>query len=321
MDKNKFNELLRSSFKSDETEEWLDIHFNRPIGLAFALMWQKLGVTPNTITILSIFLGIAAGVMFYFTDVAHNVAGALLLMLANFCDSTDGQLARLTNQKSLIGRILDGVSGDIWFFAIYLAFVLRLQDQLIPLMSLRWGIGIWVLAAIAGFLVHIPQSSLSDYYRQIHLYFLLGREGSELDNSAAQQAIADSLPREQWLARLFHKFYGNYCRNQEVRTPKFQAFFAQYQQVQQSDPALAADISRQLLDGSRPLMPLTNILTFNTRAIVLSLTAILNCPWVYFLFEIIVLTILYVHMHHSHERLCQRLTEQMEPALQTDTQL
>ena len=299
MDKKKFNELLRSSFKSDETEEWLDIHFNRPIGLAFALMWQKLGVTPNTITILSIFLGIAAGVMFYFTDVAHNVAGALLLMLANFCDSTDGQLARLTNQKSLIGRILDGVSGDIWFFAIYLAFVLRLQDQLIPLMSLRWGIGIWVLAAIAGFLVHIPQSY----------------------NSAAQQAIADSLPREQWLARLFHKFYGNYCRNQEVRTPKFQAFFAQYQQVQQSDPALAADISRQLLDGSRPLMPLTNILTFNTRAIVLSLTAILNCPWVYFLFEIIVLTILYVHMHHSHERLCQRLTEQMEPAPQTDTQL
>ena len=177
-----------------------------------------------------------------------------------------------------------------------------------------------MLAAIAGFLVHIPQSSLSDYYRQIHLYFLLGREGSELDNSTAQQAIADSLPREQWLARLFHKFYGNYCRNQEVRTPKFQAFFAQYQQVQQSNPALAADISRQLLDGSRPLMPLTNILTFNTRAIVLSLTAILNCPWVYFLFEIIVLTILYVHMHHSHERLCQRLTEQMEQAPQTDTQ-
>lgn len=319
MDNKKFNELLRNSFKSDETEEWLDIHFNRPIGLAFALMWQKLGVTPNTITILSIFLGIAAGVMFYFTDVAHNVAGALLLMLANFCDSTDGQLARLTNQKSLIGRILDGISGDIWFFAIYLAFVLRLQDQLIPLMLLRWGIGIWVLAAIAGFLVHIPQSSLSDYYRQIHLYFLLGREGSELDNSAAQQAIADSLPREQWLARLFHKFYGNYCKNQEVRTPKFQAFFAQYQQVQQINPALAADISRQLLDGSRPLMPLTNILTFNTRAIVLSLTAILNCPWVYFLFEIIVLTILYVHMHHSHERLCQRLTEQMESASQTDT--
>ncbi|MBR5728785.1 MAG: CDP-alcohol phosphatidyltransferase family protein [Prevotella sp.] len=311
MKKERFNELLRASFKSDETEEWLDVHFNRPIGLAFALLWQKLGVTPNTITILSIFLGIAAGVMFYFTDLAHNVAGAILLMLANFCDSTDGQLARLTNQKSLLGRVLDGVSGDIWFFAIYLAFVLRLQHQMIPLIGLRWGIGIWVLAAIAGFLVHIPQSSLSDYYRQIHLYFLLGKEGSELDNSQAQRELADSLPSEKWFDRIFHKFYGNYCKNQEIRTPQFQAFFARYQELKAADPEKAAEISRQLLDGSRPLMPIANILTFNTRAIVLSITAILNCPWVYFLFEIIVLTILYVHMHHTHERMCERLMGEM----------
>ena len=318
MNKEQFNELLRASFKSDETEEWLDVHFNRPIGLAFALLWQKLGVRPNTITILSIFLGIAAGAMFAFTDLAHNVAGVLLLMFANFCDSTDGQLARLTNQKSLIGRILDGVSGDIWFFAIYLGFVLRLQHQIIPLMTLRWGIGIWALAAIAGFVVHIPQASLSDYYRQIHLYFLLGKEGSELDNSKAQKALADGLPREQWLDRLFHLFYGNYCRNQEVRTPKFQAFFERYKETEKADPKLAAAIREEFLEGSRPLLTYTNILTFNTRAIVISITALLNCPWVYFLFEIIVLTVLYIHMHRSHEQLSERLTAEMDSAIKTE---
>ena len=58
-----FFSLLRASFKSMDTEEWLDIYFTRPIGLAFALFWHRLGVTPNTITILSIFLGIGAGVM------------------------------------------------------------------------------------------------------------------------------------------------------------------------------------------------------------------------------------------------------------------
>ena len=31
-----FKELLRASFKSDDTEEWLDVHFTRPIGLVFA---------------------------------------------------------------------------------------------------------------------------------------------------------------------------------------------------------------------------------------------------------------------------------------------
>ena len=46
--------------------------------------------------------------MFSYTDIMHNIAGIVLLMFANFCDSTDGQLARLTGQKTLLGRVLDG---------------------------------------------------------------------------------------------------------------------------------------------------------------------------------------------------------------------
>ena len=61
-----------------------------PIGLVFALFWNKLGVHPNVITILSIFLGVGAGWMFHYTDLAHNIWGVILLMFANFCDSTDG---------------------------------------------------------------------------------------------------------------------------------------------------------------------------------------------------------------------------------------
>lgn len=59
-----FKELLHDSMKSQDTEEWLDIYFTRPIGLFFALIWKRLGVHPNAITILSIFLGIGAAVMF-----------------------------------------------------------------------------------------------------------------------------------------------------------------------------------------------------------------------------------------------------------------
>ena len=120
----KFGELLKASMKSDDTEEWLDIHFTRPIGLAFALLWHRLGVTPNTITLLSIVLGIAAGAMFYFQNLYYNIIGVILLILANLCDSTDGQLARLTNQRSMKGRCLDGFAGDTWFVAIYLATTL-----------------------------------------------------------------------------------------------------------------------------------------------------------------------------------------------------
>lgn len=115
MGNRRFKDLLEASMKSKDTEEWLDVHFTRPIGLFFALIWERLGVHPNTITIISIFLGLAAGWMFHYTDPLHNLMGVVLLMLANFCDSTDGQLARLTGQKTMIGRCLDGFAGDVWF--------------------------------------------------------------------------------------------------------------------------------------------------------------------------------------------------------------
>ena len=133
--KRSFSELLKASFKSEDTEEWLDVHFTRPIGLAFALMWEKLGVHPNAITILSIFLGVGAGWMFHYSDIESNIWGVLLLMFANFCDSTDGQLARLTGKKTLVGRVLDGFSGDVWFFAVYLAIVVRMWNQPIPFLG------------------------------------------------------------------------------------------------------------------------------------------------------------------------------------------
>ena len=307
-----FKEMLQASMKSKDTEEWLDVYFTRPIGLVFAIFWNKLGVHPNAITILSIFLGVGAGFMFYHTDLLHNIMGVVLLMLANFCDSTDGQMARLTGKKTLIGRMLDGFSGDLWFFAIYVALCLRMQGQFIPGTNTHWGIGIWVLAFVAGVMCHSPQSSLADYYRQIHLFFLKGKEGSELDNYQQQRAVYESLPKEKWLDRLFFYNYANYCKSQERRTPRFQEFFKQYNASGSGERGTRSEIAEQFIVGSRPLMKFTNILTFNVRAITIYATCLLNIPWLYFLVEIIIMSLLYIYMHHRHESLCQRLTMEIE---------
>ena len=188
-----FKELLRLSFTSDDTEEWLDVHFTRPVGLAFALLWNRFGIHPNVITILSMFLGVGAGFMFYFDDLCHNICGVVLMMFANFCDSTDGQMARLTGKKTLIGRILDGFSEGVWFLAVYLAIVFRLWNRSMPGTDIQWGIWIFVLCAVAGFIFHSNQCSLSDYYRQIHLFFLKGKEGSELDHYEQQRRVYERI--------------------------------------------------------------------------------------------------------------------------------
>ena len=147
---NNFKELLQASFKSNDTEEWLDVHFTRPIGLAFALFWNKFDVHPNVITIISIFLGMGAGWMFHYPDLQSNLWGVILLMFANFCDSTDGQMARLTGKKTLMGRMLDGFSGDVWFACIYVAICVRLMDEPMPFIDRPWVFGFGCYVALRG---------------------------------------------------------------------------------------------------------------------------------------------------------------------------
>ena len=307
----KFKQLLRETIKSKDTEEWIDIYFTRPIGLIIALLCRKLGIHPNGVTIFSIFVGVAGGCMFYFTSFWYNLLGVCLLMFANFLDSADGQLARLTGQKTAIGRFLDGFAENMWFLFIYLAIAFRLWNQFIPGLDDVWSIWIVVMALLA-MQSHSLQCLLADYYRQIHLFFLKGKEGSELDNYRQQRAVYESLPKEKWLDRLFFYNYANYCKSQERRTPRFQEFFKQYNALRSEEQAASSEIAEQFIVGSRPLMKFTNILTFNVRAITIYATCLLNIPWLYFLVEIIIMSLLYIYMHHRHESLCQRLTMEIE---------
>lgn len=302
---------VEASFKSMDTEEFLDIHFNRPIGYVWALFFQRLGVHPNVVTILSIILGVAAGVMFYYSDMTHTLIGIFLLMWANHYDSCDGQLARMTGKKTRWGRMLDGFAGDLWFFTIYVAISLRLTNQPLPFhigeaSGQTWSIYIWLIALFSGTVCHSKQCTLADYYRNIHLFFLKGKAGSELDNFKQQREIFHSLPWKGnfwWKAFLY--FYGNYTRKQEQMTPNFQRFYAFVQERYGDNiPQSLRDEFRAL---SLPLMKYTNILTFNTRAIALYISLLIGEPWLYFIFEIVVMTSLFVYMRHRHEALCAYL--------------
>lgn len=297
-----------STLKSTDTEEFIDIHFYRPIGYRWALLFRRLGVHPNTVTILSILLGMAAGYCFYYTNLRVNVIGMLLLVWANMYDSTDGQLARLTGQKTELGRMLDGFAGELWFFAIYVAICLRLQDT--------WGIWIWLLATFSGFICHAKQCQLADYYRNIHLFFLKGEGGSELHDSQTLQTEYKTISwAQQLLPKVFRFFYIRYTRSQEQMTPSFQTFRAKLRTT--GTDCIPERLRTDFLNGSRPLMKYTNILTFNTRAIALFVSLFIGMPYLYFIFEVTVMNILFFYMRFSHEKLCRRLTARLDTYFQT----
>lgn len=301
MSETKISPSLEATLKSLDTEEFIDIHFYRPLGYRWALFFNKFGVSPNSITIASIFIGIAAGICFYFQSLAVNIAGMLLLIWANSYDSADGQLARMTGKKTPLGRILDGFSGDLWFIAIYAAICLRLTPE--------WGIWIWLLAATTGFF-HSKQAAMADYYRNIHLLFLKGKAGSELSHSPQLKEKYKKMSwKREFIYKLFEMFYINYTVGQEKLTPRFQRMM---QVIRHRYGGQAPEWFRTAFRRkSLPLMKYTNMLSFNTRVIALFISLFIRMPWLYFVFELTVLNAMLIYMIFTHERFCAAFTKEL----------
>lgn len=301
MKENKKKPSIESTFKSLDTEEFIDIHFYRPIGYRWALFFNKLDVSPNSITIASIFIGIAAGICFYFQDITINIIGMLLLIWANTYDSADGQLARMTNNKTPLGRMLDGGAGDLWFISIYAAICLRLTPE--------WGIWIWVVGAITGFF-HSKQAAMADYYRNVHLLFLKGKAGSELAYSPVLKVKCKQMSwKRDGIYKGFEEFYTNYTIGQESLSPKFQKMMNLIR-TKYNDEA-PEWFRTAFREKSLPLMKYTNMLSFNTRVIALFVSFFIGMPWLYFFFEMTVLNAMLVYMVFTHERFCATFTKQL----------
>ncbi len=291
-----------------DTEEHIDLYFYRPIGYAWARLARKLGIKPNAITIASIFLGVGAGVCFYYNNLWINILGMLLLIWADSFDSADGQLARMTGQYSRLGRILDGVSGDLWFAAIYVAICLRENVTSEFFMAHHWVI--WVVAVCTG-LCHATQAAMADYYRQFHLYFLKGESGSELETASDLRAKYDTLSwGKDFFSKLVMTFYLNYTEGQEKRTPAMQRLRKVLRD--KFHGRVPESFRNEFRTLSLPLMKYTNILSFNWRTIALFAALFVKMPWLYFAFELTVLNVLLIYMMVRHESICKKLTRELE---------
>ena len=291
---------FEASLKSIETENLIDLYFYRPIGYRIARLLEHTGITPNMVTVLSIFIGAGAGYLFYFPHrPAYTVGGILLLITANILDCVDGQLARLTGIKSAIGRILDGIAGDIWFILIYVGLGLRLT----PL----YGTGWFFVPAVASGLSHLLQAGITDYYKTLHLYFVSrekGREFHSIDQVKAQQRAMESRTN-----RSFYALYEVYTRVQEFWTPTLQ------QMLRTLQARYGDDIPERLRvafrSRSRRLMThYIDLMTFNGRTIVLFLVMLLSIRWshlvwIYFIYEAVVLNVILLLSIHKHERICR----------------
>lgn len=296
-------ENLEATYKSMDTEEWLDVKFTRPIGYGWAVLFRSMGVHPNTVTVISIVIGAFAGYCFYHEELLWILLGITMLAWADILDSADGQLARMTGQKTLIGRILDGFAGDVWFFSIYFFIGLRLTPQPMPFGNgANWGVWIWVLMFVSGIICHKDQAGLADYYRNTYLFYK--GDKSELSCSGAiRERRAVLTWCQDWFVKFALFFYVRYTERQEHITPQFQRMRDVLREKYGDE--LPDELRSGLCHRMYPLLKWTNILTFNTRAIVLYIVMLIGLPWLYFVFELTVMNVIFLYMRTTHERICR----------------
>ena len=295
INKRKMSELdkeYEASLKSIETENKIDRIFYRPIGFRIARMLRGTGITPNMVTVVSIFVGAAVGYMFYHESLAYTIGGILLLVSANILDCVDGQLARLTGIKSAIGRILDGFAGDIWFASIYVGFALRLSHE----HGTYW---FFALAVLSG-LSHLVQANITDYYKTLHLYFISKDKGAEFQT--LEQVIAKHKAMRYGVNKFFYFLYRWYTLLQVRATPTLQRMLRDLRAKYGDD--IPQEIRLDFRKRSRHLMRFIDLLTFNGRTMVMFVIVLWGQVWVYYLYEIIVLNCVLAFVMNRHEKMC-----------------
>lgn len=158
----KLLELYRSGLKIKGTEEKIDTYVYRPLGFGVALVAQLFHLTPNQMTFLSGFLGISSGILFY-----NGYLGVSLIIanIALIFDCSDGQLARLTQNYSFFGRVLDGVVDYLFLTSLFLGMTFYYMGLQIE-MSHR--VLIFFLGVVSGISLAVQAASL-DYYRYLYM--------------------------------------------------------------------------------------------------------------------------------------------------------
>jgi hypothetical protein len=101
-------------------------------------------------------------------------------------------------------------------------------------------------------------------------------------------------------------FYRGYTANQENMTPNMQRLRAALSERYGEDGVPSQDFRDYFRALSLPLMKYTNILTFNTRIIACFIAVLIDMPWLYFAFEVVVLNILLIYMICRHEGICKK---------------
>jgi phosphatidylglycerophosphate synthase len=108
-------------------------------------------VTPNHLTTLRLLIGLAGGLYLARGGFAATNIGALLIVLSNFVDHTDGELARISGKSSRIGHFYDLACDALVTVLLFVGMGLGMGT----VHSAHWSIPAVWLGGLAGVAVAV----------------------------------------------------------------------------------------------------------------------------------------------------------------------
>jgi phosphatidylglycerophosphate synthase len=159
----------KNSLKMAEVEEVIDLLLYRPLAFLVVISVYRTKIKPDHLTLAAMVMGILGGCLYSFGSCQSCIFGAILYLLFNIFDCSDGQLARIKKNGSAFGRLLDGVADYIAAIAIYVGIAIGYSNNPDQPSSMVF------LLALAGISI-IVQESLVDYFRTRFLDIVLERK-------------------------------------------------------------------------------------------------------------------------------------------------
>jgi len=298
---------LEVSKKSNDTEDKVDTALYGMFSAIFARFCIRTGISANTVTLMSLLLGVCGSLFFYSQNVLINFIGIVIEYFSVVLDCADGEVARLTHSSSQLGRFLDGMVDSLNFFAIYVVLAVRMTNETIPFTSRKWGWMIWISLIICG-IFHADQARMADYYRTLHLNFLHRDSMSDFLMSENIKAELSESRNTPLYNRAYLFIYYLYTRAQETKSPKMRALL---KAMAEKGDAVPDGFYKRYTAESRKYVQLTNVLTFNLRAYVLYLLILLKLHPFFIPFNIIVLSVIAIYMIIRYEKIAGDLLKEL----------
>lgn len=102
---------------------------NRKVSIPISRLLLPAPVTPNQVTLFTLLVSLAAGVLFSFGGYWFTVSGAMVSLFACILDGVDGEVARFKFQDSAFGCWLEAVCDNLYYVFVYTGMVAGLYRE------------------------------------------------------------------------------------------------------------------------------------------------------------------------------------------------